>query len=103
MRRGLIAAVAAALATAAAADEAAAPNPDQGRRAYTSFCVRCHGLNLVTTSSAYFDLRTFPKDEKARFVESVRHGKRQMPAWEGIVKPEQIEDIWAYIGSVNGW
>ena len=76
---------------------------EAGRRAYTSYCVRCHGINLAVSSSAYFDLRGFPRDEKARFVESVMHGKRQMPAWEGIVKPEQIEAIWAYIGKVNGW
>ena len=74
-----------------------------GRQAYTSTCARCHGLNLVVTSSAYFDLRTFPKDEKERFVESVTHGKRQMPAWKGIVTPDKIESIWLYIGSVNGW
>jgi cytochrome c55X len=55
------------------------------------------------SSSAYYDLRAFPKDDKARFVESVTRGKRQMPAWEGIVKPEQVEAIWAYIGKVNGW
>lgn len=74
-----------------------------GRQAYTSTCARCHGINLVVTSSAYFDLRTFPKEEKERFVESVTNGKRQMPAWRGIVSPEKIESIWLYIGSVNGW
>jgi cytochrome c55X len=68
-----------------------------------SYCVRCHGLNLAVGSSAFFDLRTFPKDDKARFVESVNNGKRAMPAWKGIVKPDEIEAIWAYIGSVNGW
>lgn len=74
-----------------------------GRRVYTSFCVRCHGINLVASSSAYFDLRTFPRDDKERFVRSVSKGLRAMPAWEGTIKPEQIEAIWAYIGSVNGW
>jgi cytochrome c55X len=28
---------------------------------------------------------------------------RAMPAWEGTVKPEEIEAIWAYVGAVNGW
>jgi mono/diheme cytochrome c family protein len=76
---------------------------EAGRRAYTSYCVRCHGINLVVTGSAFFDLRTFPKDDKERFVRSVNEGKRAMPAWKDIVKPEQIEAIWTYIGSVNGW
>ena len=26
-----------------------------------------------------------------------------MPAWGGTLKPEQMDLIWAYIGSVNGW
>jgi hypothetical protein len=57
----------------------------------------------VVTSNAFFDLRTFPKDEKDRFLNSVTNGKRQMPAWGAMVKPETIESIWLYIASVNGW
>lgn len=88
---------------AAAQDAAVPPTPEAGRKAYTSYCVRCHGLNLAVGSSAFFDLRTFPKDDKARFIESVSNGKRAMPAWKGIVRPDEMEAIWAYIGSVNGW
>lgn len=80
-----------------------APSAEAGRRAYTGSCARCHGINLVASSSAYFDLRTFPRDEKDRFLNSVTNGKRQMPAWGGIIKPETIESIWLYVGSVNGW
>lgn len=76
---------------------------EAGRRAYTMTCARCHGINLVSSSSAFFDLRTFPKDEKDRFIASVTNGKRQMPAWGGIVKPETIQSLWLYVGSVNGW
>jgi mono/diheme cytochrome c family protein len=65
--------------------------------------VRCHGINLQVGSSAFFDLRTFPPDSKERFLRSVNKGLRAMPAWEGVVKPEDIEAIWDYIGSVNGW
>ena len=42
----------------------------QGRKAYVSFCARCHGINLVTTGSTY-DLRTFPREDRERFVRSV--------------------------------
>jgi mono/diheme cytochrome c family protein len=79
------------------------PGVAAGRRAYTSYCARCHGLNLVVTGSAFFDLRTFPKDDKQRFTRSVLKGARAMPAWEGTIKPEELESIWLYIGSVNGW
>ena len=75
---------------------------DLGRKTYTSFCARCHGVNLVMVTGT-FDLRRFPQDEKERFVRSVSKGVRAMPAWEGNVKPEEIDAIWAYVGSVNGW
>jgi mono/diheme cytochrome c family protein len=79
------------------------PTAEAGHKIYTSFCVRCHGVNLAVSSPAFFDLRTFPKDEKERFVHSVSMGKRAMPAWGSIVKPVEIDALWKYIGSVNGW
>ena len=88
---------------ASAPAAAAVATPAAGRRAYTRYCARCHGLNLAVGSSAYFDLRRLRHDEKPRFLRSVRQGLRAMPAWEGIVKPEEMESIWRYIGSVNGW
>lgn len=110
MKRMLILAAAAAAVFAIPAQaqtQAQTPDPapsvEAGRRAYTITCARCHGIGLVVTSSAYFDLRTFPKDEKARFIDSVSNGKRQMPAWGGILKPDIVESLWLYIGSVNGW
>ncbi|MBK9362069.1 MAG: cytochrome c [Rubrivivax sp.] len=93
----------AASAAAPAAAAAPAPSVAAGRRAYTSYCVRCHGINLVVGSSAFYDLRSFPATDKARFLHSVNKGVRAMPAWEGIVKPDELESIWLYIGSVNGW
>jgi mono/diheme cytochrome c family protein len=88
---------------AATAAQPAAATINAGRKAYTSYCARCHGINLVSSSSAFYDLRTFPREDKERFVLSVNKGKRAMPAWDGIVKPEELEAIWAYVGSVNGW
>jgi cytochrome c55X len=83
--------------------QTAEPDPEVGRKLYTSYCTRCHGINLVSTSGAYFDLRTFPRDDKERFLKSMNEGKRAMPAWKGIVKPEEMEALWAYIGKVNNW
>lgn len=95
---------AAGLAVWAGAAGAQVADPVQtGRRVYTSYCARCHGINLAVTSSAFFDLRTFPRDDKERFVHSVTNGKRAMPAWGDQLKPEDIDAVWAYIGSVNGW
>lgn len=101
MTRVAAALLAAAFALPAARAEEPTP-AERGRKSYTSYCARCHGLNLVTTGAG-FDLRTFPAQEKERFMRSVSKGVRAMPAWEAIVKPGEIDAIWSYIGSVNGW
>jgi|GWRWMinimDraft_9_1066018.scaffolds.fasta_scaffold01176_4 mono/diheme cytochrome c family protein len=79
-----------------------AATPDvikQAKRVYASACARCHGVNLVNTGASTFDLRTFPPDQKSRFVQSVLHGKGAMPAWQGSVTPEEVEALWAYISA----
>lgn len=88
----LLIALAAAL-PAAAADDAAA-----GRQLYTSFCARCHGMNMVTTGAS-FDLRSFPKDQRERFVRSVTQGLRAMPAWGTTLKPEDLDALWLYVSA----
>jgi cytochrome c55X len=90
--------VLAALPLAAAADASPAPTAAQGRQLYTSFCARCHGMNMVTTGAS-FDLRSFPKDQRERFVRSVTQGLRAMPAWGTTLKPEELDALWLYVSS----
>ena len=78
----------------------AAPSPElaaQGKTLYRQLCSNCHGVNMVNAGTSTFDLRNFPQDDKTRFVNSVMHGKNAMPAWGDLVKPEEIEAIWAYV------
>jgi mono/diheme cytochrome c family protein len=75
---------------------------DEGRRRYTLTCARCHGLNLVSLGNG-FDLRTFPADDKTRFVRSVTQGLRAMPALGGALTAADVDALWAYLGAVNGW
>jgi mono/diheme cytochrome c family protein len=70
---------------------------DRGKRLYTSYCARCHGLNMVSSGAGFFDLRQFPADDKKRFVGSVANGIRAMPAWSSQLKPEEIDLLWAYV------
>jgi len=100
----VVAAIATTFAGTAATAQADAPAPDPvtvdaGKGLYKSYCARCHGLNMVTSSAAVFDLRKFPKDEKPRFVESVTKGKRAMPAWSGTLKESDIDQLWAYVSA----
>ena len=80
----------------AAADPALA---QKGRGLYKDFCQKCHGLNMVSPGGAFFDLRTFPPNDKPRFVASVMNGKRAMPAWGGVLKGDDLETLWAYVNS----
>ena len=89
-------AASAAFASPAAANTASAEQVAQGRRIYTSNCARCHGLNMVTTGAA-FDLRTFPPDQKERFVRSIVQGVRAMPAWGEKFKPDELDALWVYV------
>ena len=59
-------------------------------------CSACHGAHMADPEGA-FNLRTFPHDQHRRFVESVTKGKNSMPPWGGLLKPEEIEDLWAYV------
>jgi len=74
-------------------------SPEQfklGADTYARHCSACHGARMKNPEGA-FDLPTFPKDGKERFVRSVSKGKNSMPPWEGLLKPEEIEALWAYV------
>lgn len=100
--RRMAPAFALAAAAAAAAQEAAVEPAEAGRKLYINGCQRCHGIQLVSNGIG-FDLRNFPQQENERFVRSVNQGLRAMPAFGDSLKPEQLDLIWLYIGSVNRW
>jgi mono/diheme cytochrome c family protein len=87
---------------AVADDQPAAQEPPsalavQGKKLFTQMCSHCHGVDMVNPGNVSFDLRKFPHDDKARFVNSVTHGKNAMPAWGDILQPDEFEALWAYI------
>jgi mono/diheme cytochrome c family protein len=86
------------LGASAAAQEAQFP-PQQikeGAALFARHCATCHGARMRNPQWA-IDLRTFPRDGRARFVDSVANGKRNMPPWDDVLKPEEIEALWAYV------
>lgn len=70
-----------------------------GSSVYELNCMACHGPNMITPGGGVFDLRKFPADDKERFLSSVLKGKNAMPAWQGILKPAEIEALWDYVRS----
>ncbi len=67
-----------------------------GAEIYAVNCAPCHGTRMLDPSGA-FNLRNFPRDQKERFVNSVTHGKNQMPPWGDFFKPDQLDALWAYV------
>ena len=86
-----------ALASTTAAAQGAA-DAKRGSQLYAEHCQTCHGRNMSGGEWA-IDLKTFPKDERARFVDSVTHGKNAMPPWGDLLKPDDIAALWAYVVS----
>jgi mono/diheme cytochrome c family protein len=75
------------------------PLPQQiaaGADIFARNCSPCHGPRMQDPESA-FDLRKFPPGEHERFVRSVTNGKNQMPPWGDLLKPDDIEALWAYV------
>jgi mono/diheme cytochrome c family protein len=67
-----------------------------GAEIYERNCSPCHGPRMQDPEGA-FDLRTFPPDQRTRFIDSVARGKNSMPPWGGLLKPEEIEALWAHV------
>lgn len=93
----VVGALVAAAAPAAAQTGDAAPSADRGKRLYNSYCARCHGINMVNPGAGSFDLRTLTPTEQDRFERSVNQGVRAMPAWGTILKPSDVQSLWAYV------
>jgi mono/diheme cytochrome c family protein len=71
---------------------------EAGAAIYDDYCSRCHGEGLRNTSGGVtFDLRRLRPTEHERFVKSVLNGKKDMPPWRGVLRPDQVEEVWAYI------
>src|SRR5713226_9399114 len=81
------------------ADAVAQFPPEQikkGADIYAQNCSGCHGAHMADPQAA-FNLRQFPPDQKSRFVNSVTKGKNGMPPWGDLLKPQDIDVLWAYV------
>jgi mono/diheme cytochrome c family protein len=83
----------------AMAQQAESFTPQQintGADIYARNCSPCHGARMLDPQGA-FDLRKFPRNERERFVNAVVRGKNQMPPWGDLLKPGELEALWAYV------
>ena len=96
----LAAAIVAPSVASAQQEPAETFTPEQvasGARLYAGNCSVCHGPKMVEDSGGFFDLRTFPHQQRSRFFNSVSNGKNSMPPWKSVLTQQQIADIWAYV------
>src|SRR5262249_8792926 len=73
--------------------------PEQIKRGAALFarnCAPCHGARMSEPQGA-FDLRKFPLDEKARFVNVLTRGKNAMPPLGSLFGSDEIDALWAYV------
>ena len=89
-----------ALAGASAAAQDGKPFAQEqigkGAGLYETHCQTGHGPRLANPEWAK-DLRKFPREDHARFVDTVTYGVRNMPPWGDLLKPEDVEALWAYV------
>lgn len=68
---------------------------NDGASIYALHCATCHGNRMKNPEWAV-DLATIPKNDRQRFIQSVTHGKNNMPPWGDVLKANEIEALWAY-------
>ena len=101
MKVPTIAVIGLALSGASAAAQSPQFPPEQVQRGAQLFalnCATCHGTRMRNPQWA-IDLHTFPRDAKTRFVDSVMNGKRNMPPWDDVLKPDDLDALWAYVAT----
>ena len=80
---------------------ALAANPAEGAQIYATHCSQCHGQDGRGTVARAPD---FTRGEKllapdAMLVRDLRRGGRGMPAYEGLLREQQLLDVMAYVRS----
>lgn len=99
---GRVAITACALAAQAVAGQFTDEQIDRGHAQFDRTCAQCHGRNMVNSGTTVYDLRRFPLDDPERFFHSVTEGKGNMPSFKDALSREQMELLWAYIGTRGG-
>jgi len=76
---------------------------DKGGKLYAKFCVTCHGANGVNVMP---DAPNFAHSERLLrpdvfILASIKEGKNAMPAYQGMLKDEDIMDVIAFLRTLE--
>lgn len=72
-----------------------------GEQVFETNCAPCHGERM-SNPNGIFDLITLRAEDRPRFDKALANGKGQMPSWAGVLSPDEMDQVWAYIQSVGG-
>ncbi|MBD2344954.1 cytochrome c6 PetJ [Anabaena subtropica] len=90
-----------ALFTFAFSSPVLAADSVSGAKVFSANCASCHagGKNLVQANKTLKKdaLEKFGMDSAEAIIAQVTNGKNAMPAFKGRLKPNQIEDVAAYV------
>ncbi|GAB1542028.1 c-type cytochrome [Scytonema sp. NUACC21] len=81
----------------------------KGAKVFSANCASCHagGKNLVQAQKSLKKdaLEKYGMYSQESIIAQVTNGKNAMPAFKGRLKPEQIEDVTAYVleQADKGW
>ena len=76
-----------------------AGNPMVGAGLYSAHCVKCHGGNGRATMAGTPDLIVHQLISKSnhQLISTIKNGKGIMPAYQGLLTEQQLDDILAYL------
>lgn len=99
-----------AIFTFAFSSPALAADAAKGAKIFSANCAQCHlgGKNLVQANKSLkkSDLDKYAMNSPEAIIAQVTKGKNAMPAFKGRLKPEQIENVAAYVleqANEKGW
>ena len=85
----------------ASADKASAADFFNGETVYRTYCESCHGprgRGLIGNAPNFAHGQGLMKPD-ASIYEVIKNGKNSMPAFRGVLKPEEYFDVISYIRS----
>ena len=76
---------------------------DIGEQAYVKFCGGCHGFNGISwyVNSPSFALRERMNKPDQELIDSIKNGRGEMPSWEYMLKPKQIDGLVMFIRTLS--
>jgi mono/diheme cytochrome c family protein len=74
-----------------------------GGKLYLRFCGGCHGFNGIAwyVNSPSFALNERMNKRDQELANSIRNGRGEMPSWEFMLKPEQIDALVLFIRTLS--